>query len=229
MKIIYISGIDGCGKTTQSKRVVDWLRSNGLSAEYQWLRWEPSVISAIRAIRDLLATKKGELVNNDKLSVREDAGQMMWDNLKKKILSNSFVKRIWLVYATQDYYRAFKKARYTWKSDYVVMDRYLFDFTVDQAINLGVDPEVLKERLKRTCISKMDQSDYAIIIDLPAKVGYERKMDGTSLSYLKQREGFYGKCRISDEILHVDGTKSIEEINNTICKWLTDKLGVGYE
>ena len=55
------------------------------------------------------------------------------------------------------------------------------------------------------------------------EVGYKRKMDGTSVSYLQEREKLYSSMQ-GDNVEHIDGTISIEDIQKTIEDWVTPRL-----
>ena len=105
------------------------------------------------------------------------------------------------------------------------MDRYLFDFTIDQAINVSMKPEVLDQKLRRSAVGKMQRPDLSIIINLPAEIGYQRKMDGTPVEYLQQREACYQAFATGENAMQVDGTLSVDEINDIIYTWIIEKIG----
>jgi len=230
MFLIYISGIDGCGKTTQATQLVEWLRSQGYSAEYQWLRWEPSVIPIIKKFKKILR-KKSIASSNQKFkdtntvdAELENTDHAKWGKLKTSLFSSSLFRKFWLYYATHDYYRAYKKACKTWTSDYIIMDRYIVDFIIDQSINFGIEVPEFIEDTQKTVISKMKPASLSVLIDIPADVGYQRKLDGTSLPYLEERRSSYLAIPESDQLLKLDGTKDIDEIQNLIKEWIENHL-----
>lgn len=225
MKIIYISGIDGCGKTTQSKRLVSWINGLGQVTEYQWLRWQPSVRILIKEIRKFIQSWIIERSVGPQTNLEiEESGQKEWNRMKKWILSTSLVRWMWLEYATRDYFRAYRKASKDWQFDYVVLDRYIFDFIVDQSINFGQSVPAICAAIQKTPICEMRQPDLLVYIDIPSELGYKRKLDGTPLSYLKDRESYYLDVPVSDNTLHVDGTQSEEQIHEQICAWVKPRL-----
>ena len=138
MKLIYISGIDGCGKTTQAQLLVERLRSDGKSADYQWLRWEPSIVPMIKAVKFILGKSRKPGTAETRIT-REDKAHSKWGGLKKRLFSSGAFRKLWLAYATRDYYRAYKKASRKWDAEYIVMDRYIFDFMIDQSLNYGIN------------------------------------------------------------------------------------------
>ena len=220
MILIYISGIDGCGKTTQATHLVKQLQQQGLSVEYQWLRWEPSIVHILKIIKKLLGKNakqsKQAAENNEKADSK-------WSNIKKQLLRSRLFRYVWLKYASMDYYHAYKKAIKRWDADIIIIDRYLFDFTVDQSINFKLDINDMDTTLTRSIIAKMHKPDHNIIINIPAEVGYKRKMDGTSVSYLQEREKLYSSMK-GDNVLHINGTSSIEDIQKAIDEWVTPRI-----
>jgi len=226
MFVIYISGIDGCGKTTQATMLVEWLQSQGYKAEYQWFRWEPSIVPLIKKIKSL-AGKRNISSNKEKtLSSSEDKQHAKWSKVKSKLFSTTLFKKIWLLYSTKDYAHAYTKAAKNWDADIIVMDRYLLDFVIDQSINYGISVQKYQNMCANTSIKKMKQPDLSIMVDIPAEVGFERKMDGTSLKYLKERRDCYLQLPASDQLLRLDGTKSVESIQKSIIQFIKNsKLG----
>lgn len=225
MIIIYISGIDGCGKTTQSKLLVEWLQQRGTDAEYQWLRWEPSVMPLLRNARKLTGkkSKTNHGVAAKGKASSENKAHSSWTGLKSTLMSYSAFRWVWMKYATGDYFSSYKKARAGWNSDYIVMDRYIFDFAVDQSLNFAMSPAEFINKSLSTPLRNMQNPDYSIFINIPAEVGYNRKMDGTSLEYLKQREALYNDFG-GDTTFHVDGQQSAEKIHMDIRHWIETKL-----
>jgi len=81
MKIIYISGIDGCGKTTQAKVLVQDLERKGVKTEYIWLRWEPSLLPVINFFKDIQIKHSAKLSEN--YIQNENIKENLWLGRKK--------------------------------------------------------------------------------------------------------------------------------------------------
>jgi thymidylate kinase len=223
MFIIYLSGIDGCGKTTQAKLLVEELQKQGLDVDYVWFRWEPSFRKIINAFR-MLKTKHTVATKIDIVEA-ENAEQGDWLKFKRNILSNSVVRRLWLLFACFDYFTAYRRGFRKITSDVIVIDRYVDDFIIDQAINLKMPPEqsyLIKENF---FLKKFHFPDFNIIIDLPAMEGYTRKSDGTSLSYLETREKYY-KTMTDSKTIHLNGLESIYDLSDKIRTWVFSQLAV---
>ncbi len=221
MKVIYISGIDGCGKTTQAKLLATFLQGEGLQVEYRWFRWEPSLRKLIRLFR----SKKNKSVSpgqhDNATSENREHGD--WLRYKRKILSNRLFKTLWLTYASADYLAAYKRKFKNITANVVVIDRYIDDFIIDQAVNLDIPPDQASMLQNNFFLKKFHFPDLTIIIDLPAEEGYTRKSDGTPLSYLETREKYYQSMQGKNTI-HLDGLKSIDELGGLINGWVKKKL-----
>ena len=204
--------------------LVEWLQADGHTAEYQWLRWEPSIVPLIKSIKSRLKRKSNIPLEEvaDSRKAQEDIAHTKWDNIKEKLFASGIFKRLWLYYATKDYYRAYKKAIRSWNADYIVMDRYILDFIIDQSLNYDANPNEFAKRIEGTPVGQMRKPDLSILIDIPAEVGYQRKLDGTPLEYLKARRDCYLQTPFLENTLHVNGNESVEKIHNTIRNWVNE-------
>ena len=230
MYIIYLSGIDGCGKTTQAQLLVDRLKQSGLSAEYRWLRWEPSIVPLINRIKRLTGKPVSTGSSRDHVVNTENIHHGKWSKLKKRLFSSALFRKLWISYATRDYFRNYRKASQKWGgSKYVILDRYLLDFTIDQSLNLSISPDKFQKLIAESALADMMVPDLSVFVDLPAEVGYKRKLDGTPLKYLEERENIYRNIAVEGPVLHVDGTQSAEDIHNQITEWVFRNIGYNNE
>lgn len=220
--IIYISGIDGCGKTTQATQLVEGLNKAGFQAEYLWLRWEPSIIKVINWIRSI------KRKNKDILSFKKTDYEMheydSWTNFKKNILANKLFRTLWITYASFDYSRQAKKIVLNKRSPIVVVDRYLDDFLIDLSINLGFDPENLERIGGSFFLLDLPRPDFKAIIEIPAIEGYNRKQDGTPLNYLEQRCAYYKSIAEYSNSKKFNGLNSVDSLRDEIFEYVIKVL-----
>ena len=191
MKIIYLSGIDGCGKTTQAKLLVEDLKQYGVNAEYIWLRWEPSFKKGTNAIRSIVAgfpsMRRQKSVEAEEEGI-QDKHENKWAIFKRQILSNFLIRQLRLIFASADYYFSYKRRLKDISADVVVLDRYVHDFIIDQAINMDISPDRMHQLKTSFFLKKFCFPDFKIIIDLPPVEGCLRKSDGTTIGYLYARK-----------------------------------------
>jgi thymidylate kinase len=221
MFLIYISGIDGCGKTTQAKLLVDGLTNAGFDTEYLWMRWEPSVKKGINLVKSL-RLKRTE--SSYTLTEKENHRESNWLEFKKKLLLNPVLRYMWMLYACNDYYHSCRKKMCAQSSQIIVCDRYLYDFAIDQAVNFGIPPEKLINIVSDTRLSKLKMPNLKLIIDIPAGEGYRRKMDGTPLNYLETRMSYYQRGFEEKNAMHFNGMKSIQGLASEILNYVLPLL-----
>jgi thymidylate kinase len=128
-------------------------------------------------------------------------------------------------FAAADYFLVYKKRFRNLDFNVVVMDRYVHDFIIDQAINSSLLPKEMNQIQKNCFLNKFHFPDYTIIIDLPAAEGSLRKSDGTSTSYLKMREPYY-KSITGPDTLHLDGLDNVADLHDKITCSVFKKLGL---
>jgi thymidylate kinase len=224
MFLIYISGIDGCGKTTQAHLIEKFFKEKGINAKYAWLRWDPSFRNLFIFFRSIIGkTKNKKTISRQH---KEEIQHTQWMSLKKDLLSNSLLRWLWWEYACRDYYSFLKRKLRELSADVIIVDRYVHDFLIDQAINFGIsldDQFILLDKLKSRGFKFPNLN---IIINLPAQEGYNRKFDGTALDYLIERERRYRSIPKSDITLHLDGMKDIDYLFKNISRWVAEKIGI---
>lgn len=216
MIIIYISGIDGCGKTTQAQLLVETLQKKGHDAVYSWLRWEPSFVKLIKIFRRV---KSVSLQGHDKktdITAAENRSDADWLKFKRKLLSLKMFRKAWLFFATADYFLAYRKKQKDIKADILVIDRYYPDFIIDQAVNLGLPAEQCYHIGNTFFLTRFQVPHCNIIIDLPPEIGYKRKGDGTPLSYLQTRGNYYASLFPPEKAFRFDGKLAIPELSSLI-------------
>ena len=203
--------------------LVDLLKGEGFDAQYAWLRWEPSlrkVFSIFKSASKKKTEKSKVLLQSELELIRHN----QWIALKTKILSFKIVRRLWWIYACTDYYLTSRKPFRKLNSEVLVIDRYLMDFLIDQASNLGVKPADTQKLLNNFFLKRFKHPDLTVIVDLPASEGYKRKLDGTPLDYLKDREQRYRKIPSSEHTLLVNGFNDIDVVADMISRWVLNKL-----
>jgi len=206
----------------QAKLLTKELKIKNYVTDYKWFRWEPSIRHIINAYKKIINVPA--TFTNKNVLETENLKHWAWLNFKRGFLSNPINKRLWISYACFDYFIMYcKKLKKIAKMDVLVVDRYVDDFIIDQAINLSIPQEKCVLIKKKFFLKKFQPPDYTIIIDLPAIEGYSRKNDGTSLSYLESRVKFYEAIR-GPNTFHLDGLRSIgsisAEIKNLVLKYL---------
>lgn len=211
--LICFTGIDGSGKTTQAKLLVDWLASIGVKSMYVWSRGAVRTIRSILLFigRSALGTSAAEITNN-KRSYNE------YQSRKSKLLENPFVRTMWsvmtyfehLVQINLDIRRNMRDR------NVVVCDRYIWDSTIDLAVLNHKAPEWLMGGLNRFMRKLIPWPNLTVFLDIPPEEAMKRKNDIPSYEYIRQRVDLYRYFAECNALSAINGCEDVNEIQNRI-------------
>ena len=192
--LIAIEGIDGAGKTTQAKRLVRWLKSEGVNACYTS---EPTNSALGRLIKKKLRSK--DLDHRlDALLFAADRLEHYYGCIEPRIRKRQVVVSDRYVYSSIAYQGAL-----TGDVDWVrAINKWVP--APDVAIYVDVSPEVGLARLSSRKISE--------------KTKYER------METLSRVRELYLKMCSEGLLIIVDGERSIEEVQGNIRRITMDAL-----
>ena len=206
-KFIAIDGIDGCGKTTQSVKIVNYLQSKGFDTV---LTRQPGGTDLGNTLRNLLVSTDYELnpicetllyfadrsAHHEKVIVPS-----MAEN--KIVVCDRFL-------ASTYAYQAFGMGV---ELDFIdILTKYTVNKKPDLAIIVDVPIERALERAKRRLVDEM-------------KINIEGKYEMHGYDFFKRvREGFYWYCENHDNVVILKGDKSAEDIFKDIEKIIRDLL-----
>ena len=207
--LIVFTGIDGSGKTTQAKLLVDSLNQDGLCVSYVWSRWEPFLL---RPFIKRWKNKVAQNIDTSHGSSNEIKGK------KQRLLQNPVIRWLWLILFFIDYgFQIFRKIHLgLLKKQIIISDRVFYDSVIDQAVNLWKNKDWLLNSLDSFWMKLFfPKPDIVIYIDCPEDVAFERnvaKNDPIDIEYLKDRRKLYLKLAEKYGWIKVNGTLPIDEI-----------------
>ncbi|NTV51813.1 MAG: hypothetical protein HGA76_02190 [Candidatus Firestonebacteria bacterium] len=207
-KILCLSGMDGTGKTTQAQELVRQCRAAGYRAGYLWARWEPFFL---RPIIERYFKKKN-------ISGRAGTDFKQASQAKAKMLQRVWVRRAWRWFSILDYWLT-KRPRIFWaarKWDILILDRYVYDFAIDQALNSGISPAEMAADLEKRIFKFFPRPDRTLVLLLSAEEGSRRKQDGTGVGYLQARNAYYQALVHCPGAIGVDASGTIPEVQSAI-------------
>jgi dTMP kinase len=208
-ELICLLGIDGSGKTTQAKRLVEGLRAKGISSAYVWCRWQPLLMKPFQMVGRAFLRRKS-ITKKDYAKFTES---------KQALLRDPRRAGIWFTLLLIDYFLIQVFPRVVLRglgAKTLVCDRYLHDTVVDQAINFGYGPEETAALLKHPIARIFPRPTRIILIDVDPEVAFSRKHDIDDPEYLRDRRHRYRALADKIGALVIDGSGTIEEVHKAI-------------
>jgi len=202
---ICLTGIDGSGKTTQARSLVDWMKGHEITCRYVWNRFEPHMLKPFLLILNKIFMHKKAVSS--------------CHTKKNMLIKHSSLAVIYKYFLLLDYFLQIYK-RVTLPLLFgtsVICDRYIYDTIVDIALIFNYSYEQMNELLVNS-FRFISCPDLVFLVDTPESIAYQRKDDIPSLDYLIQRREVYQKLAKENKMIILDGSKSIEFLEDIIRK-----------
>lgn len=215
MMFLCFVGIDGSGKTLQAQRLMENLNARGVPSVYTWCRYSPRLLMPlIKLAKKRIRGKKG------------DSEYHRLTSSKKGMLSRPPLGWIWLNVSLLEYLMqvTFTMRLRPMGGKVLVCDRYIYDALADLAINLNRSEDGIVKLARHPLIRLFPKPDCVYFLDVPPEVAFRRKDDPNVMGeqYLVDRAEVYSYLSEKLGFTRIDGTKSIEEIAETV---LNDAVG----
>jgi thymidylate kinase len=198
MAVVCLMGIDGCGKSTLSKVLVEQLVGQGQPAVARWATLRPYLLlPVIKAAKFLLVRKHPKFVDYEAHAAAKRAGMSKMrfaHSLYFAVMVIDYLPQVW------------------WKvgvprllGKHVICDRYFPDLALDFAltVNGGTDRMMsVMRRLERLA----PRADFHYFVNVPPAVALARKDDVPSIAYLEERHRYYSDMARLRNLPQLDGT-----------------------
>ena len=202
-KTIILCGLDGCGKSTQAKKLIEYLQKKKIPCEYVWLRFPNKFSLPFAAFVRMLGMSVYPLTIK-----RKKSGMSTIEN-------HNILIKLWkkiLLFDLQ-FVSYFMIQRPLKQGKLIVIDRFVIDSIVDFAITTG-DYKIDSEKIK-FFLNLIPPNSRIFYIDISSRISYERNVE-EDLTTLEKREKLYKTLSNLLNIDIIDGNKSIEEIHSLI-------------
>ena len=209
--LICFTGMDGTGKTTLSKELVELLNRKGVKCKYVYGRLNIRMLKPFVLIGDWIFLR-GKNAFKD---------YSQYSNTKRRaIKKHSFLARVYQQILLFDYILQvfFKVKLPLMRGKNIICDRYLYDTVIT---DLSVDMNYSKDRvtnLLNKLLHLFPEPGITFLIDVPEQIAYQRKNDTPSIDYLRERRGVYLDVGKKYGMIILDGSKSLEELKGLIQK-----------
>jgi dTMP kinase len=220
--MIQFLGIDGSGKTTQAKRLVETLERERIDCVYAWCRREPVVTKLpARLFKRFVLRERERTESTRYVEVRDN---------RRRVFSNPLLRAAWQWTSMAEYLAVFMLRSYPAlrRHGWAVCDRYVGDAIVDLALSspAGFEAE-LDSFLRSSLVRAFPRPDLVIFLDVDAELAAARKDDGTSVAYLADRVPAYRALAAKLGAVHIDGSLSENEVAARVATAASTLVGAG--
>jgi dTMP kinase len=216
--LICFTGMDGTGKTTLSKDLVDSLKKKGIKCKYVYGRQNPFILKPFILVGDWLFLRRKDISEN----------YLEYFNMKRRAIEKySFLSGVYQQILLFDYsIQLFFKVKVPMiLGKNIVCDRYVYDTVIT---DLSVDMNYSKDKvmnLLSNLLRFFPEPDITFLIDVPEEMAYQRKDDTPSIAYLKERRKMYLDVGKEYRMVTLDGSKRLEELKGLIQNMAFEEVG----
>jgi len=193
--LICFIGIDGSGKTTLAKMLVDAMNEKGIKSQYVWRGWRQFESFLLKPLAHLAKRLRRNFHHTNDLE-----SDMIWE------VHNLLYRYLILV----DYlFSSVPKVSVPLAlGRNIVSDRYVYDVIGGPLANHPF--------MEKVALSLLPKPDLIFLVNLPEEVAYQRKDDVPSIEYLKKRKAIYLSMEKKLKVTTIDGSKKLEELRYII-------------
>lgn len=206
---ICFTGIDGTGKTTLSKELVELLNKKGIKCKYAYARLNPRILKPFILVGEWIFLHGRDASEN----------YLEYSNTKREAIEkHPFLSKVYQQILLFDYILQFffKVELPLMFGKNIVCDRYVYDTVIT---DLSADMNYSKEKVMKLLNNLhrfFPEPDITFLIDLPEEIAYQRKNDTPSIEYLRERRNIYLKIGKEYDMIILDGNKDLAELKELI-------------
>jgi dTMP kinase len=202
---ICFTGMDGAGKTTLAKSLVDDLQDMSIKSRYVYNRYVPIILRPVMLMGKLLFLHNKDFYGD----YSEYSNKKKTASKKHPLLSGLYQHLLLFDYFFQILFKV-KLPLLFGKN--IVCDRYIYDTIVtDLSVDFNYTEEDVKTSLSKI-LSPFPTPDITFLIDLPEEIAYQRKDDVPSIEYLRDRRKMYLYMGEEYKMMILDGTMPLDNL-----------------
>lgn len=231
--LICLTGIDGCGKSTQANLLVERLRAAGFEVEKAWTGGRPYLS---RPIVNLVRRRnRAPVPAPDGTYAPKEAGDDGRDEFAAYLdRSNRMFERWWIlrrgwtdVSMLEHAVEANLAVRpHLLRGKAVVCDRYLYKSVVNLSVLMNLKPSAVRRLLRHPAFWLAPRPTIYFLLDVPAEVGFARKTDIPSIEYVRRRVPVYRELARRTNMPVIDATQDPDDVADDIWAVVSTTLGL---
>jgi len=216
-KFICITGIDGSGKTTQAKALVESLNREGIKCKYAYNRYTPILWRPFMILAQKIFLRKKNIFRDYKGHSRA----------KRGIFKNKLLSTLYQYIILGDYFfQVLFKVKIPLMFTSIVCDRYIYDTIItDLSVDLNYSQKDIKN-LMNILFKIFPEPDITFLIDIDEDVAFNRKDDVPALEYLAERRNRYLWLGKEYKMNTLNGSKDVDELKKIIQNTISETFNI---
>lgn len=202
--LVCFIGLDGSGKTTHAKILVNKMRNYGVKSEYVYCGWRHFesfiIVIFINAVKKFLSKR-----NVDHSDVRA------------KSLVNRFPTIFEYLVLIDNFFQNLKVRLALIRGKNIVCDRYIYDTIVSLAVDLNYPSDKIMKMIK-SCQRLFIRPDFVFLIDVPEEIAYQRKKGDplNSMDYLSKKRKVYLDISKAHGMTILNSCNELKEVSSMV-------------
>ena len=205
---ICIIGVDGVGKTTHIRNIIDRLHEKGVPCKYTWFRFQNYISLAILGYCKLTGLTVSEMQCNKRVSIHQF--------YRSKLVSWLYPLVLFIDMLPAYIIKIYLPLQLGYA---VVCDRCAYDTLVDLMVDLG-NPKIHEEYIGNLFRKMIPKDAKVILLDLDEEIIRSRRSELREDHTLEVRRRFYHKLSRDFHIPVVDNDADISDVSEIIYKSL---------
>lgn len=229
--LICLTGVDGCGKSTQAGLLMQRLEAEGWNPALVWTGGRPYIsrpaIKLVkRQLRAPVQQSDGSFAPRDSAGTAADEFSSYLGKMNRMFQKYPILGRGWTDVSLIEHVAEadFAVLPQLARGRAVVCDRYLFKSVVNLAVLLDLKLTELPGLIGHPALKLVPWPTVYFLLDIPAEVAAARKHDLPSPEYVERRVPYYRALAAYTGMPVVDATQSPSVIAEAIWEIVCEKL-----
>ena len=204
-RIVYVTGIDGSGKTTACEMIGKHLQAQGYEVETLWLRFNHFYSKPLLALCRLIGLTKYETVDGIRIGYHHfyRSRLVSWLFIRLQYLD---AKRVFRKKIMPRMQRSGKRA--------IILDRYVIDILIDVSVDTGID--LFETAWKDRFMSLQPEGTQTILIKRDYELVRQARPEAMPDKFFINRLKYYDQLREEHGMVIIENNESIESLENRI-------------
>lgn len=205
-EIIYITGIDGSGKSTVTEHLAEQLRQKGHDVDILWLRFNHVFTKPLLALCRLIGLTKYEVVDGIRVGYH--------DFYKSALVSRLFTSLQYIDALRVKYTRILPALR---NNKILILDRYVYDILIDIAVDTR-DENLINSNTGKKFIDLMPANSLTILVDRSLEDVLSVRPEGKVDRNFTARYSQFQKLKETGFVKTVDNHGSLDDFLDAVNK-----------